>query len=340
MKTNVYNIVWADDEIDNLLDDDTRLDLLQMGFKVIGCAHDGEEFEKILEEHSHNVDAVILDANFNESCQDAYNERDTSGLEHSWSVLTIRYGRKIPFFLYTNRSDEFIKESFKYRKHFTTDFPRHKRWFSKSGEGEFYDMLNEIKRAVDEKNSPEFIICNRYHDELAAADLLGKRNKDFIFKFLLCDYTNTLADLKEPFKSARDVIENIFKECENQQLIPKISKNTNGTAYYFLNNKYGEKCEPGSNCHKDLYEACDGGIMPKPVAQLLVSITHIVQDAAHNKKDLKLKVYEYYNEHHDFNLLRSVMYSLIGVVKWYADAVTKYCSTDMDERPLWKEIKE
>lgn len=36
MKTTVYNIVWADDEIDTLLDAMTVEDMEQRGFGIIG----------------------------------------------------------------------------------------------------------------------------------------------------------------------------------------------------------------------------------------------------------------------------------------------------------------
>ena len=52
MKKNVYNIIWADDEIDDLLDEDTIEDLKSNGFKVLGMAHDGQELELYLDQYS------------------------------------------------------------------------------------------------------------------------------------------------------------------------------------------------------------------------------------------------------------------------------------------------
>lgn len=336
MKTNVYNIIWADDEIDNLLDQDTAYEMKERGLTVIGRAHDGKEFESLLKKHLNKVDAVILDANFNESYKDIRSERDVSGLEHSWGILTYRYNREIPFFLFTNRSDEFVRESFRDRTRFAEDFPRHKRWFSKSGEDEFVKMLDEIKRTVDEICSPQFIVRNKYGDVLAAAGKLGEETYRFIFVFLVHDVTGTLDELQEPFVSARKVIETIFKKCEKRCLIPKISDNTTATAYYFLTGKYHARDERGAR--QTLYEECDGGIMPKPVAQLLVTAVHIVQDAAHAKDGLKLRVNEYYNRKHDNYLLRVVMYSLIDVINWYAETISDYDRTYSSGRRFWTKI--
>lgn len=59
MKKNIYNIVWADDEIDDILDEIMLEDLKEEGFKVVGKAHDGEELGAILDQVPH-VDAVRL----------------------------------------------------------------------------------------------------------------------------------------------------------------------------------------------------------------------------------------------------------------------------------------
>ena len=58
MKQNVYNLIWADDDIDNLLDEITSKNLKSKGFNVIG-AHNGLELEDVLKKHANNIDAVI-----------------------------------------------------------------------------------------------------------------------------------------------------------------------------------------------------------------------------------------------------------------------------------------
>lgn len=77
MTMNVYNLVWADDEIDDILDSETITELESQGFKIVGLAHDGEELEALLRK-PEMIDAVIVDANFNESDVEISSERDTS----------------------------------------------------------------------------------------------------------------------------------------------------------------------------------------------------------------------------------------------------------------------
>lgn len=334
MKMNVYNIVWADDEIDDLLDKETISELEVNGFKIVGQAHDGEELETLLKK-PEMVDAVIVDANFNESDIQIGSERDTSGLDYARGLYLHTYNKKIPFFLFTNRSDELLRDIYKHNPKFLEDFPRHKRWFNKSGQGEYNELFESIKRTVDEQKSVNFIIRNRYQYELNAASLFSGTS-DFIFDFLIHDYNNTLEEIKEPFVSVRRSIEKILGQCEKMNLIPPISDNTNGTAGYFLHNKYGIKESSGKFNY--LYEMLGGDIMPKPLAQSLKYIVDITQDGAHSKKEMKLKVDEYFEKTKDVLMLRSVVYILIDVVKWFAITALSHKDSEINEQILWKKL--
>lgn len=296
MTMNVYNIVWADDEIDDLLDDETLDELKSKGFKVVGQAHDGEELEALLNK-PEMIDAVIVDANFNESDVEIGSERDTSGLDYARSLYTHKLKKCIPFFLFTNRSDELLKDIYKHNPKFLEDFPRHKRWFNKSGQGEYNDMLEEIKNTIEEMKSTSFIIRNRYKHELNAASLFNGTS-EFIFDFLVHDYENTLENIKEPFVTVRRSVEKIFGQSEKMNLIPPVSDNTNGTAAYFLHNKYGIKDASGKLTY--LYEMLGDDIMPKPLAQSLKYIVNITQDGSHSKNEMKLKVDEYLKKQRTF----------------------------------------
>ena len=101
MNMNVYNIVWADDEIDDFLDDAYQEDLRNIGFEIVGKARNGLELEKCLVQENQ-IDAVIVDANFNEASQSINSERDISGLIYARSMYLHKLKRKIPFFLFTN----------------------------------------------------------------------------------------------------------------------------------------------------------------------------------------------------------------------------------------------
>lgn len=335
MKMNVYNIVWADDEIDDLLDDDTVDELKEQGFNIIGKAHNGKELEQLLKK-PETVDAVIVDANFNESDTHIESERDTSGLTYARSIYTHMLKRTIPFFLLTNRADELLREIYQYNPDFLDDFPRYKRWFKKSDMAEYNSMFDEIKKTVNESKSTNFIVRNRYQHELNAASLIDGTD-DFILEFLVRDYDNTLTEIKEPFVSVRRSVEKVFGRCETMKLIPPISDNTNGTAAYFLKNKYTLK---EATEYKTYFEMLGNDIMSKPLAQSLKYIVDITQDASHSKNDLKLKVEEYFEETKDVLLLRSVVFILIDVVKWFAITLLNHNNPVENERLLWRKCDE
>lgn len=326
MSENVYNIIWADDEIDNLYDDLTRDELSEKGFNVIAIAHNGLELEEALDRASI-VDAVIIDANFNEAQVSTNNERDTSGLDYARSLYTIKYHKKIPFFLYSARSEELLNDIYKNNKLFLEDFPRNKRWFSKTIAKEFNEMLEAIKKEVNLLNTSSFIIRNRYHDELMAASIIDKQ--DTMLNFLICDYEDTLLTIEEPFVQLRRIIETIYDKCQRLKLIPPIADDVNGTTNFLFYNNYRKG-------NIDKYKmTCP--IMKKPLAQSLIYVVNLTQDGAHSKGNLKLDVDYYYKSTKDTLMLRSVLYIIIDVLKWFG--ITALNNRDVEvNQTRWEEI--
>lgn len=333
MNTNVYNVLWADDEIDDLSARYKRR-LNDNGIYVVEIAHNGEELREKLSTKSHSIDAVIVDANFNESEVDIESERDTSGLTVARFLLSDY--PSIPFFLFTQRSDEQLKESYKFSSKFTEEFPRHKRWFKKTAEGEFEEMCDAIKEEVDIRRTTGFIIRNRYQKELAYADVLGLNSYDYIFEVLCRDWENTLSEMREPFATARKIVEQIFGKCEEVKLIPPISDNTNGTGKYFFFKSY-KILDEKTNSFVTLYRMKDE-IMPKPLAQSLDYFLGMTQDGAHRKSKLSLKVDEYFINTKDVLLLRSVLFILIDLIKWFIETWKAHQDPDVNEIVLWEKV--
>ena len=200
-------------------------------------------------------------------------------------------------------------------------------------------MLKAIKQAVEEQNSASFIIRNRYQQELNAASLLSDSGTDeFLFNFLIHEYENSLEEIQEPFVSVRRTIENIFGECEKWNIIPPISNNTNGVVGYFLHNKY-RVIDTTTGKYNYLYEMLGDDIMPKPLAYSLKFIVDITQDAAHSKKEMKLNVYEYFENTKDVFMLRSVVYILIDIIRWFAKTALLHNDAEINELTLWRNLQ-
>ena len=335
MNMNVYNIVWADDEIDDFLDDAYQEDLRNIGFEIVGKARNGLELEKCLVQENQ-IDAVIVDANFNEASQSINSERDISGLIYARSMYLHKLKRKIPFFLFTNRTDELLQDITKDNPSFLEDFPRHKRWFSKYLREERDEMFEAIKKAVDDINSTGFVIRNRYKDELNAATLIDDA-KDFIYEFLSKDIEDSLIEMVEPFVRARRIIEQLFSQLEKMCIIPPISNDFNGTAKYFMHKGYSRKDSVTSRWVQEYYMAVD--IMPMPLAQSLDYLSSITQDGAHSKGKLNLKVGQYFKQSKDTHLLRSIAYIVMDLIKWHANTLLSHRNIEENKDSLWKKIE-
>lgn len=324
MATTVYNIVWADDEVDTLLSEKME-NLRDEGFNVIAKAHTADELESIVE-NNNKIDAVIFDFNFPEHDNETLEERDCSGFDKARHIYNLVCKRKIPFFLYTKRNDEFIRSAYAHNPKALDDFPRNERWFFK---GPDYDkMKKEIKETINEHKSASFIVRNKYREALYCAKVVNKAN-DKLFMFLLADQNNTLGEINEPFVTLRKMIEGVFVMLEEKNLIPPISKDTNGTSKYL---------EYGGYVKLDNAYRCLDKIMPKPVARELHYILDITQDYAHNKKDLKLDVDKYWETNKSSYLLRSVLFAVCDILRWFKLTCIKFGDNANEKEDIWIEI--
>ena len=279
MSTIVYNLVWADDEIDIILDEDLKKTLRNKGFEVIDKAHNGIELKNILDEYKNKnkIDAIIVDANFHESNNVPRNQTDTSGL--TYARFLKRDHETIPMFLFTGRPEDTLR--YLYRDNiedFERDFPRKIRWFEK---GERNELLKAIKKTVDEMRTPAFVVRNRFSKELKAAEAVSKDAYNFIFDFLQRERESEekLKEIIEPFNTMRKILEEILQGCISKEFIPPIDE-FNGIGYYFLNGEH----DKGGIKYKMIENF---RIIPKPIASILRNMIFIVQDGSHNLKEKK-----------------------------------------------------
>ena len=317
MTKNVYNIVWADDEIDDLLDKDTIDELESKGFKIVGLAHDGEELESFLSK-PEMVDAVIVDANFNESDVKIGSERDTSGLDYARGLYLHTLKKSIPFFLFTNRSDELLREIYKNNPKFLEDFPRHKRWFNKSGQGEYRDLFEAIRTQVEEINSPYFVIRNKYRKEFEAAKLIPNA-ENLLFKGIQSEETNVLSDeaVADSFTPVRMICERIIDQCQEHGFIPYISS---------LNSVCDFLCQKEVEGFK-----LTTPIMHKTLLRSLEFFLSVTQDGSHDKSSLPLEVVDYVRRRNNNNLYRAVLYIAMDLLLWYKDLI----DNNPEPKDLW-----
>ena len=316
MNMNVYNVIWADDDIDALIDRyEKRFN--NNGIYIIGCAHNGEELELCLAKKKNMVDAVIVDANFNESEIDIDDERDTSGLSFTRSHLLKQYS-SIPFILFTQRSDEMIVEKYRNTPKFKLEFPRHKRWFKKNDEDELIEMFEAIKKETDYRTSDSFRVRNKYAKEFEAASLIDGATENLERGLLYLYEDDAWKNTQDYFNPARKIVERIKGSCSKMNLLPPhLSLNVMSKLFSGISDSGYWLKEP---------------LMEKPLAESLHFFLKITQDGSHDDDDMSLNVDQYVRETKNINLYRTVLYIAMDLLLWHKRMHERY--SDNHER-LW-----
>ena len=73
---NIYRFIWADDEIDALLDENSKALLAKQHVEVVKC-NNAAMLEEKLRNVNYRIDAVIVDANF--TARDFTPSNETNG---------------------------------------------------------------------------------------------------------------------------------------------------------------------------------------------------------------------------------------------------------------------
>lgn len=159
MTNPVYNVIWVDDEIDQILEEARESFELQ-DVRIVGTAKSALELQEKLKILKGKYDAVITDANFSMHLNAPMEERDYSGLMCLLGLLAMY--KDIPFFIYTGRPLGNLYEQFKYGE---LEYFRSQEHVFIKGKDESA-LIEKIKERVDKCQSIEHIIRNKYNDVL------------------------------------------------------------------------------------------------------------------------------------------------------------------------------
>ncbi len=297
MAANVYNIIWADDEIDSYRLDDSVIGILKsQNINLLDYAHTSRELKDKLTELEDKVNAVITDGNFDKS-KTVDIIKSTSGISDVLTFIS-DFNRKriIPFFLYTGKKS-LLKEKF-------TDgeleyFEKRDRIFEK---GSLSKMLVKIKEEVDSINSPQFQIRNEYKKEFEAAKLIDEAENNLERGLLYLYEDNSWKDTQDYFNPARKIVERIIDSCVKMNLLPPhISLNT------------AQKILQGSLSDYSLSVP----LMEKPLSESLRFFLSITQDGSHDANDLQLGVDHYVRQTQNINLYLSILHIAMDLLLWH-----------------------
>ncbi len=292
----IYRIIWADDEIDALLDETGKAVISQHHVEVVKC-YNGAMLEEKLRNTSHRIDAVIVDANFTAKNFSPSSETDVSGLR---KAMILREGyKRIPFYLYTQRgnlSDLVGEDELSY-------FKDNNAILFKGDD--LSPLLDRIKNDVDKINSPEFQIDNQFKDELYYFQIFDKqcnaKSYNLIKELLIKSREGSLINTERYLNQLRsEVFDNMNAVAAHFGIVPK-GLSLNNFSYFLCENP------------KE-YELIEE-VMPKALHLLLEYVVKAVQDGSH--KRVKYEMHQYVSDNNDTLIIRSLLFATIELVSWF-----------------------
>ena len=301
----LYQIIWADDEIDALLDETSKALLSKQHVDVVKC-NNAAMLEEKLKNVNHRIDAVIVDANFTARDFTPSDETIVSGLR---KAMLLREGYKnIPFYLYTQRinlADLVDEEELGYLKDNDAIF------FKTNG---LLPLLDRIKKDVDKINSAEFQIDNQFKKELFCCKTFDKHcngdSYNIIRSLLIKNQENDLQNSEKHLNEFRTLLENMNTVAANFGIVPeKLSLNEFSK---FL-------CR-----HKDLKFIVNDDILPKALYEILFYVIRLVQDGSHDRPDLQYGIRRYIHDAHDTLIIRSILFAVIEIITWFTRYVEEH----------------
>ena len=313
-----YQIIWADDEIDALLDETSKALLSKQHVDVVKC-NNAAMLEEKLKNVNHRTDAVIVDANFTARKYIPSIEEDVSGLRRAMQLRELY--KHIPFYLYTQRlnlSDLVDEDELSYFKDNNAIFNK--------GNTPLRLLLNRIKNDVDKINSVEFQIDNQFKEELLCCKTFDKQcNGDsyrLIRSLLIKSQENDLQGAEKHLNEFRTLLENMNTVASNFGIVPK-GLSLNGFSKFLCG-------------HNDSKFILNDDILPKSLYEILRYVIRLTQDGSHDKPDLQYEIRRYIYETHDVLIIRSILFAVIEIISWF----TRYLEEHPDkEQNMKKYIK-
>ena len=303
----IYRIIWADDEIDALFDEQGKDLLSRLHFDVIKC-NNAAMLEEKLKNVSYRIDAVIVDAHFTAKGFIPSREEEVSGLRRAISL--IREYRHLPFYLYTqlvNLSDLFDEGELDY-------FKDNDAIFFKSDNNGLLSLLNRIKNDVDNRNNVGFQIDNQFREELNYFHLFDKQCKAqsyYLIRDLLIQIREGSINNKESYfnRFRTEIFDNMNVLAARMGIVPK-QLSLNDFSRFI--------------CSKTEMYNLNEEVLPKALHMLMEYVVRMVQDGSHKGPDLQYEVNQYVSENKDTLIMHSLLFAVIEVVSWFIPYLEKH----------------
>lgn len=309
MNKRIIRVLWADDE-EVYNEDYMPWESDQYKIELVAGVQDAEELKAELIKHARLIDAVIVDANFADKGM-PISERTGSGLVKS-NELRAKYddgNKTIPFFLFTGRSDDVLKDMFGSDSGMLDYFVGNNHKFSKLVENATQRLFDRVDEVVEQQKTPEYQIRNQYQAEFEAAKLIEDAERNLEKGLLFIYEEGFWKDTQDYFNPARKIVERIIGSCIEMNLLPPhISLNT------------AQKILHGTLSDYSLSVP----LMEKPLAESLRFFLSITQDGSHDANDLQLGVDQYVRQTQNVNLYLSILHIAMDLLLWHERMYKKY----------------
>ena len=315
----VYNIVWADDEIDSLYDDIAKKLFRASGINVIKAFVNAKSLKAFLGETNSPIHAVVVDANFPWEEFKANKEQDRMGLV---KVSQWVENFDFPFILFTGRKDLISGEEAEQFEYFTSnDLVVYKN----PAEG-IMPLINKIKDTVEFRNSTEWIIDNQYRMELECFKTIDSINNGHSYPLvrglLIKGRDNTIMNAESYFNDIRtDVLGLMNSTAANFGIVPP-DLSLNDFSYFLClkSNKFSV-IEP---------------IMDQALSGVLQYVVTMTQDGSHGKESgLRFHIHDYVREKKDTLILKSIIFAVIELMNRFMEYVVNHTDVERN-RMKWK----
>ena len=315
----IYRIIWADDEIDALLDENSKALLSKQHVEVITC-NNAAMLEEKLRNVNYRIDAVIVDANFTARDFTPSNETVVSGLRKA--MMLIGEYKHLPFYLYTQRVNlfDFVDEDE------LSHFKDNDAIFFKSNG--LLPLLNRIKNDVDHYNSAEFQIDNQYKKELNYFQVFDKqcdaKSYELVRELLIQSREGSLTGAEDYFNQFRSkILENMNAVAAHFGIVPEgLSLNDFSRFLCSKAEKYKLKKE----------------VLPKALHMLMEYVVRMIQDGSHKRGNIQYGVHQFVSENKDTLIIQSLLFAIIELMSWFIPYLATH--TDIQQNSAnWHKIE-
>lgn len=310
----MINIVWCDDNIDTLYNENIEELFARHNCKLFRKAKTARDLKKIFEESFLDIDAVIVDFNVGETELIPAND-SASGFR--WVHEHLEDYSPIPFYLYSARDFDFIKEKYK-----SFEYKMEGDYFFKSNKNVAYDrnryfqtdeleqLIVMAENEVSTISTPEYKIRCEFSEAFACIERFSLDSNVFL-QILLSDESIDRYDLCHKANPLRMVLEEMTSKLGNKGIIPSNCDFNSLPSLLHGKQKDSNRYSSNDYMHESLYEA-------------FVFLAQYTQDGSHSKNYLKLEFHNYIKTSGDIYLVKALAIIALDIIEWMGRFYDKY----------------